>query len=99
MTTHPLTPHHSPMTTYLTGGFLPLFLPLVELVVERLEDDPQLAGGGLLVAVVLGQHPQDVVHLDFLERLRRRVRRQARHRHGRRLREAERYRGGDLAEV
>ena len=39
-------------------------LELVDLVVERLQADPQLAGGGRLVAVVLLQDGLDVPHLD-----------------------------------
>src|SRR5262249_54282609 len=44
---------------------------LVELVVDRLEADPQLGGGGGLAAAVLLQHPEQVLDLDLLERPRR----------------------------
>src|SRR5205823_6246749 len=46
-----------------------LFFVLVELVVQRLEADPQFLGRDALRAVVLGQHAQDVLHLDLAERL------------------------------
>src|SRR5262249_60428823 len=44
-----------------------LLLPLVQLVVERLENDPQLGRGRRLVAVVLLQHAQDVLHLNLAQ--------------------------------
>src|SRR5262245_13278121 len=54
------------------GGALLLvfFLPLIELVVQRLQHDTQLGGGGDLVALMLVEHAQDVLLLDFLQRLR-----------------------------
>ena len=43
-------------------------LELIDLVVERLEADPQLARCGGLVAVVLLQDRLDVFHFDIAER-------------------------------
>src|SRR4051794_2032176 len=42
-------------------------LELVDLVVERLEADAELLGGGGLVAVVLLEDGLDVAHLDVAE--------------------------------
>src|SRR5438445_4596957 len=47
---------------------LPLFLQLIQLVVERLEADAEFGGGSRLVAGVLFQHAEDVFHLDFTQR-------------------------------
>src|SRR5438309_1663545 len=44
---------------------LPLFLQLIQLVVQRLETDAELGGGGGLVAGVLFQHAEHVLHLDL----------------------------------
>src|SRR4051794_26559849 len=48
--------------------YLRTLLQLVDLVVERLEADPQLLGGRGLVAVVALQDDLDVFHLDVAER-------------------------------
>ena len=45
-------------------------LPLIELVVERFEHDPELVGRGGLVVVVFGEHAENVLLLDLLERPR-----------------------------
>src|SRR5262249_42671512 len=50
----------------LTRGF-PLFLQLVQLIVQSLETDPQLCRRRGFVAVVLFQHAQDVFHLDLAQ--------------------------------
>lgn len=51
----------------LTGDF---GLVGIQLVVERLQSDPQLGSGFGFVTVVLFQHFVDHVHFDFTKRLR-----------------------------
>src|SRR5207244_10532818 len=63
----------SSVVTSSSAGRAALFLQGVELVVERLEADPQLLGRLRLVALVLLQRPQDVLHLDCPQRAPLRV--------------------------
>src|SRR5262245_30098694 len=51
-------------------AFIPLvsgLLELVDLIVERLQADAELLGGGRLVAVVLLEDDLDVLHLDVAQ--------------------------------
>ena len=50
------------------GPACSIVLKLIDLVVERLETDPQLARRGRLVAVVFLEDRLDVLHLDVAER-------------------------------
>src|SRR5438034_10922570 len=51
----------------LPGGAV-FFFVAVELIVKRLQADPQFVGGARLVPVVLLEHAEDVGHLDVGER-------------------------------
>src|SRR4051794_4426807 len=56
-----------PWTSMPTAPSGSALLELVDLVVEGLEADAQLPGGGGLVAVVLLQDDLDVLHLDVAQ--------------------------------
>ena len=46
------------------------FLPLIELVIKRFQHDAQFGGRRHLVALMFVEHAQDVLLLDFFQRLR-----------------------------